>query len=92
MSICGKDGGIAPIAPGPLSSQMLSFSVDISATSFEPAPTSFIKFIEKSAQRLQQVESTTKKATKKVAKKATRKKAATEAAPTEATPAKAKKK
>ena len=65
MSICGKDGGIAPIAPGPLSSQMLSFSVDISATSFEPAPTSFIKFIEKSAQRLQQVESTTKKAPKK---------------------------
>ena len=63
MSICGKDGGIAPSAPGPLSSQMLSFSVDISATSFEPAPTSFIKFIEKSAQRLQQVESTTKKAT-----------------------------
>ena len=65
MSICGKDGGIAPIAPGPLSSQMLSFSADISATSFEPAPTSFIKFIEKSAQRLQQVESTTKKAPKK---------------------------
>ena len=65
MSICGKDGGIAPIAPGPLSSQMLSFSVDISVTTFEPAPTSFINFIEKSVQRLQQVESATKKATKK---------------------------
>ena len=65
MSICGKDGGIAPIAPGPLSSQMLSFSVDISVTTFEPAPTSFINFIEKSVQRLQQVESTTKKAPKK---------------------------
>ncbi len=65
MSICGKDGGIAPIAPGPLSSQMLSFSVDISVTSFEPAPTSFIKFIEKSAQCQQPVESKTKKATKK---------------------------
>ena len=65
MSICGKDGGIAPIAPGPLSSQMLSFSVDRSVTTFEPAPTSFINFIEKSVQRLQQVESTTKKAPKK---------------------------
>ena len=65
MSICGKDGGIAPIAPGPLSSQMLSFSVDISVTTFEPAPTSFINFIETSVQRLQQVESTTKKAPKK---------------------------
>jgi hypothetical protein len=39
MSICGKDGGIAPIAPGPLSSQILSFSVDISVTTFEPITT-----------------------------------------------------
>lgn len=38
MSICGKDGGIAPIAPGPLSSQILSFSVDISVATFEPIP------------------------------------------------------
>jgi hypothetical protein len=52
MSICGKDGGIAPIAPGPLSSQILSFSVDISVTTFEPIPAkekmvSYINFKEK---------------------------------------------
>jgi hypothetical protein len=51
MSICGKDGGIAPIAPGPLSSQMLTFSVDISVTTFEPIPkkekmVSYINFKE----------------------------------------------
>jgi hypothetical protein len=30
MSICGKDGGIAPIAPGPLSSIKESIQFDIS--------------------------------------------------------------
>lgn len=30
MSICGKDGGIAPIAPGPLSSIKDSIQFDIS--------------------------------------------------------------
>ena len=30
MSICGKDGGIAPIAPGPLSSIKDSMKFDIS--------------------------------------------------------------
>jgi hypothetical protein len=30
MSICGKDGGIAPIAPGPLSSIKDSIKFDIS--------------------------------------------------------------
>ena len=61
MSICGKDGGIAPIAPGPLSSQMLAFTVDISVTTFEPVSTkegmaSYI-FKERPRQQSQTVDS-----------------------------------
>ena len=53
MSICGADGGIAPIAPGPLSSIKDTIKCDLSVIIIETAEVKTI-YKERSQQQQQQ--------------------------------------